>query len=288
MRTCSCVIAVLVACCGSSTAVDPPENLNAWAGTQGQHFIVHQQNRKLDPMPVVRALEAFRSVLTAEFGVEPVEQERVAVYLFGTRHAFEQFLSANDRPKRADGWCHFGDGITFIATNCVDGSAKDPVWATLKHESTHLFLGLNIPDGKQLPMWVNEGLAMYYAHAEVEDDKVKSIRFVPTELYAIQGAIKVGSADGLRQHLARGEEHWDRAKSVQSWSLVYWLMQGDDGKRRAPLKEYLLTAGGAPSPAEHFEKVFGMTIDEAETAWKAFVLGLKVEGNPESKSETGK
>ena len=274
MRIGTCVVGCWLALCACSwAAVEKPENIEQWSVKSGSNFAVYLENKTLDPEPVLKALEEFQTALAGEFRVQAASRERVAVYVFETRAGFEKFLVRSGGPKSAAGWYHSGDGSQFIATSCKDLGESDPAWETLRHEGTHLFLFTQIPNGQRLPEWINEGLAVYYSHARVAEGKVVEVSLVPAELYGIQGAIKMGSAEPLRKHMGRRKgEHWDRTKTLESWSIVWWLMKGEDGARRDKLRAYVLKAGGARSPVSEFEKTLGMKVEEAEKEWKKYVL----------------
>jgi hypothetical protein len=276
MRTTGYAYLALALLAATAAAVEPPKDLDQWASASGRNFKVYLEKRTLDPTPVAAAVDDFWRALASEFQTQPIEMKQVPVYAFEGQGRFEDFLVMNGRPKTASGWCHAGDGTPFIATSCRDLGVDDAVWANLRHEGTHLYLLTHVPDGKALPQWINEGLATYYSHARIADGKVTDVSIVAGDLYGMQGAIRVGTAERLKKHLARRDGvHWDANRTLQSWSVAYWLMQADNGAKLEAVRRYVMSAGAEKDTVAHFERVFGMKIAQAEVAWKKFTLALK-------------
>ncbi len=272
------VVLFLVLLCASAAAagVEAPADIEKWAVAKSERFIVLTEKPAHKPAELLKLLDDFWSSLAAEFRVEiePAGSAPTPVYIFGGRANFEDYLTARHQPMTLAGWCHVDADGAFIATCYRDFGPHDSVWVTLRHEATHLFLFMHVPDAKNLPGWINEGLAVYYASANVKDRKFTGVDVPARELHRVQAALRIGGLETLHRHLTRRDGDWSGPAAAQAWSLVHYLLHGEDGKNRKAFRRYLFSVGAARSGAVHFRKVFNVKLRRFRQRWKEYILKI--------------
>ena len=85
------------------------------------------------------------------------------------------------------------------------------------------------------------------------------------------------------EHFESGDVSYD-----QDWSLMYFLLNGQDGKYKTGLQAYMeawkkgkivtdnnYTPQDKPGHLKLFEKCMGVPIDQLENEWKEYILSLK-------------
>ena len=152
----------------------------------------------------------------------------------------------------------------------------------LFHEATHALLYFSIRQSKgrgSLPGWVDEGVAEYFgsnarnstgrrlefAHRRhVNNVRLHLTAEEPIELRRLlnveSGEFSVGDDAPLRY--------------AQSYTLVHFLLDGEDGAYREPFFAYLRGAFAGKGSASTFKKVVGRDLDPIEADWNAHVRSL--------------
>jgi hypothetical protein len=127
-----------------------------------------------------------------------------------------------------------------------------------------------------IPNWAREGISNAFAFAlradpgdigiqtgvpympwfvdQAADPKPKSLKRI---LDGGRGAFKTGDAE---QQFVR-----------ESYTLAFFLVNGDDGIYRERFIEFLRSAFDGQGAATHFQKIFGESLEDIEAAWMAYV-----------------
>ena len=106
----------------------------------------------------------------------------------------------------------------------------------LQHEAFHQYAYSRW--GHDLPMWVNEGLATFFAAAVHTERGFILGEAGPRRVHAVKTAIVEGNAFQFTRMLTMENKEWhefletDRGPLLydQSWSMVQFLLKGDGGR----------------------------------------------------------
>lgn len=145
---------------------------------------------------------------------------------------------------------------TYVALR-VDAAGENP-YAVEYHEYVHLLVRLNFTE---LPLWLNEGLAEFYAQTKIGDKEVTigepnvahiaSLRATP--LIPMDVLMAADNQSPLYNEVDRATIFY-----AQSWALVHYLLQGDHRAHAPQLRQFLeLMRQQDLPPAEAERRAFG-------------------------------
>ncbi|MFN4258804.1 MAG: hypothetical protein ACK4RK_05870 [Gemmataceae bacterium] len=181
--------------------------------------------------PLFHELAELRDQVYKELRLPPANTV-VQVYLFETKDGYEQFMRSQypDLPKRR---------AFFVAQPHGRGTAEDLLvytyWSDrirqdLRHELTHALLHSVLKD---VPMWLDEGLAEFYE--------------LPPERQGINAEylsqLQRGTPEPFQPNLVRLEkvskvQQMNPAEYRESWAWVHLMLRGEP-QARAVLLDYL-------------------------------------------------
>jgi len=155
-------------------------------------------------------------------------------------------------------------------------------WHTVQHEGAHQFVYRMI--GDEVPAWVNEGLAEYFGASLFTGDAMVHGIVSPQQAGQIKQSIRsrkyVAFARVMDADRDRWVEHLGTAPYDQAWSMVHFLLHGDNGKYASQFHAYLLDIGrGGAEPKQAWAKHFGTNIDQFERRWAAWWLAYPSDGS---------
>ena len=206
---------------------------------------------------------------------------RAPIFIYASQ---DEFI-ANDRMGRMGGRSIGGyympptQSITaFHGTFGFTGTT----FGTLCHEGTHYFEGLVLRDFANVPIWLIEGLAVYFGDGSLFDPKTAKITIgqIPRDrLSHIQEKILLHrhtTIDKLVTMGRGGREPFTGSHYADAWALIYFLVNsGDKGKKL--LTEYWTIGLDQPLKKEHFtqlaEKYFG-GLEPLEKQYEDYILKL--------------
>jgi hypothetical protein len=129
-----------------------------------------------------------------------------------------------------------------------------------------------------VPTWANEGLAVFFESAE-RDDKGMKLQTIPfSRLWHLKSMMKEGqlSLDTLCK--LQGANQYTGEYYPQGWSLIYYLLYAENGKRRDQFQNFygVLTRGKFDGDSIGlFKKCFGAAPDDIKPDWQAFFQKLE-------------
>lgn len=209
---------------------------------------------------------------------------RMPLYLFRTQSDYLAFMKKNGIDANATG------GIFFIRPD-IRGLATwiedRPQWITLEtiqHEGFHQFAYAHI--GTRLPLWANEGLAEYFGDGILVGGKLRVGVANGRRIEAIKNAIrdrKIIDFDTL-MNMQQGQWHMNlvrdregaRLQYDQSWSMIYFLIHGEDGRYREAFEKYLSLVAKGTEGKQAFRLAFGA--EDASTfrrQWEIFASRME-------------
>jgi hypothetical protein len=152
-----------------------------------------------------------------------------------------------------------GSGLAFF----TGGLPQRRVEHVMQHEGFHQFAWSRF--GGDLPPWVNEGLAEFFGESILVGDKLVIGQSNKRVIDTIKEAIEREEFIDFRTMLTMDGQTWNAAVSGgsammqynQAWSMIHFLVYGDDGRYVAAFEGYLrLLNQGVPSE-DAFVRAFG-------------------------------
>lgn len=181
-------------------------------------------------LSVVKIHEVYTSVLGLNLGKIPP----VKIRLFNRRAEFQEFYSKFANGSRSDQVSGFYTSrtgeIVLYKNRTIDRTLE-----VITHEASHLLLSYAY--NNKVPTWLNEGLAEYFELIRLQGLSVG----VPPNRYSDQKIKALFNANRLlplNTYFKRNGNAWYLANSsskglyyAQAWSLVYFLMSSQEGKK---------------------------------------------------------
>ena len=186
--------------------------------------------------PLIGDLVALRNRIVQELGL-PTPREQVVVYLFQTEAEYLEYLDTSypGLPRRR---AYFVGTPRELAVYTYWG---ERIQEDLRHEYTHGILHACL---KNVPLWLDEGLAEYF---EVASPEPAPLNREHTDELA------VALANGWRPDMRRLEhiekfEQMQRIDYQESWAWVYFLLHSTPEVREA-LLSYVQELRSVSKPA---------------------------------------
>ncbi len=203
--------------------------------------------------------------------------DRASVRIFRRR---ELYYRAVPEPLRDTAGC-FLAGENMLMTYMGNRSRED-VLRTLAHEGFHQFLYDRIGDG--MPLWLNEGLAEYYAEANWNGEGFVTGQTPYDRLHIVQSAIRSDTHMPLRELFRIGSSSWAAnvasdyhmtdLQYCQSWSVVHFLLHAGEERFAERLHGYLRSLAAGEDRDRALRRHFGSSLGAMENAWRSYVLSL--------------
>ena len=192
-------------------------------------------------LPLFRELEHLRDQVCKELKVSPSDKV-IKVYLFRNKTNYEQYMSKRYSylPNRR---AYFITGVAK-RPNDLEELMVFTYWSgqiqqDLRHEITHALLRSDLKD---VPLWLDEGLAEYY---EVPHDW-DGINYQHLD------KIVFGTDNAFRPNLAKLEQlrkvdDMNSPEYREAWAWTHWMLHGD-ARARQVLITYLHELKRNPNP----------------------------------------
>ncbi len=259
--------AMLIACCIVSLALGCRTPRNEVARLPIKHSVRSEQLHIISDIelgkqhPLVEDLVQLREDVGHELDL-PMEGRDVVVYVFSDKAKYQRYLHATYPelpPRRA----YFVGTPRELAVYTFWG---DNIQEDLRHEFTHGLLHAQLKD---VPLWLDEGLAEYF---EIPRGTPNSVhRDYPQHI-----ATAVGN--GWQPDLPRLESltevsQMQRADYQESWAWVHFLMHGSDDSRQL-LLDYLQELRDNPHPPSLSVRIAD-TFPESQARYLSHVTSLR-------------
>ncbi|MHC5056248.1 MAG: DUF1570 domain-containing protein [Planctomycetota bacterium] len=150
----------------------------------------------------------------------------------------------------------------------------------MMHEATHQFLHAAL--GRDIPIWLNEGLAVLFEESKYNPVKKKLEVFIAPRmrLKYLQREMKRDSHVKLPVLFSTQQMMFTGRHYGAAWSFIYWIFRsaGDDNKealrRQKAFNKYLFDVKGKKKNVARLFNYLGMKQEEVEKEWKEWVLKL--------------
>lgn len=171
--------------------------------------------------------------LTARLRI-PVAEERIEVFLFRSRSAYDQYLKQwypNIPYRRALYTKNKGPGVVLAYLS-------DQLQTDIRHECTHALLHASLP---MVPLWLDEGLAEYYEVAP--DERI----YHNPHRNRIVWSLRLGQIPALdRLEAKRGLDEMGRSEYRSAWSWVHFLIHGPPEAQDELIRYFADIRSGTP------------------------------------------
>lgn len=230
-----CLLAVV-------TAHQPVSAKDTWTSVRSKNFFLIGNAGEKEIRQVAARFEQFRNVFSRLFPrmnfTSPVP---TTVIVFKSDSSYKQFKPlADGKMVAVAGYFQPGSDVNYI-TLTTENRGPNP-YSTIFHEYVHLLVN-NTLGKTSVPPWFNEGIAEYYSTFDIEDDRkvylgnpigyhLELLR--TTQLLPLDKLFAVDYYSLERnKHDARGVFY------AQSWALIHFLIQGNEGKRLPQLGTFV-------------------------------------------------
>ena len=197
-----------------------PAESGKWIRVRTPRFEFLSSTREGETRAAANEIEALANALDA-----PVKATPTLVFLFARRRESQPYfdlLFARQRSAATGAYVrHEGGGTMFL-----DGSRKQRIERTAMHELVHDLLGTR---DLRMPLWLEEGLAEYYANAVVNGDEVIVGQPIAEHLRLLSNTRRPLAIEALLAVTAESESAALPIFYAQSWMVVDWLMTLDAG-----------------------------------------------------------
>jgi len=163
------------------------------------------------------------------------------------------------------------------------GRTTEEVLRTLYHEGFHQFM-YNLVS-RECPVWLNEGLAEYFAEATWNGQGFTTGQVPTLRLHTVQSAIARGRYIPLAQLFTMDPDRWLQNVSTnshradlfysQAWSLAHFLIHAEGGRYAGMLSRFLRELSEREDQEDAFCVSFGTDVRGFEAAWAQYVMSLK-------------
>ena len=249
-----------------------------------RHYVIRSNVKKPYLKLYARVLEklARRYYRVFQYRGNDFRFKRNEVWIYKDR---EEFFA---RAKVHRGVGGFYSPLTkkIVAYHGRFGREDDPHANTvgvLAHEATHQFQNLIIRQMNHAPIWLIEGLAVFFEATEAEG-KVVRIGIIPrSRLSTVKRAVQGGQYIRLRDLIRTPHHRFSGFHYAHAWALIHWMVYGPEKKGKKLLNWFWKLCATRPTKPEDFEKgvkAMGYDMDELERKWKDWVRKLDPAKDP--------
>jgi hypothetical protein len=148
----------------------------------------------------------------------------------------------------------------------------------LQHEGFHQFAYSRF--GRDLPRWVNEGLAELFGASVMVDGSLLIGQVSARALDDVRSSIELGTSVPFDTMLVMTPAQWSEALAAdgaaglyaQSWSMVHFLVYGEGGRYQAAFERYLRLINAGYRSREAFVRAFDTEdFGPFERRWQQYV-----------------
>ena len=256
-------IVFLIALCASAACASAKEN---WTKIRSRNFTLIGNTSEGEIRKVATRLELFREMFAQIFPKTQLNSSvPTTVILFKTDSSYKPF-----RPKR-DGKTQDNTAGYFLAAadvNYITVETElhgiDP-FHVIFHEYVHFLVENN---SRNLPLWLNEGLAEYYSTVTVTDDqKFELGNPISGHVYLLREK-KMLPLRTLFQVDHQSPYYNERDKQsvfyAQSWALMHYLILGKSGQRVARVAKFLDSLSANVPMERAFQQAFELSFEQME------------------------
>ena len=246
-----------------------------WTSVKSKNFNLIGNASEKEIKQVATKLEQFREVFSRLFpNARLTSAIPSTVIVFKSNSSFKPFKPVADGKVVTDvaGYFQGGPDVNYI-TLTTETASENP-YRTIFHEYVHLLVN-NMLGRAKVPTWFNEGLAEYYSTFEVQDSRKVSLgKPIANHLYLLRSTklwpLKlVFEMD--RYSLERNKHDARGLFYAQSWALVHYLIQGNEGKRVAQFGKLVQLLMSSTPVENAFQQALNVDYVTLEKELKSYI-----------------
>lgn len=156
---------------------------------------------------------------------------------------------------------------------------------TVYHEAFHQYLHAYVGDEVEIPIWFNEGMAMYYEEMQRDDNREKTLnpnKIRKRKIRMVKDAIRTRSQIALEKLVdATHDEFHDKEKEDlyyhQSFAVMYFFMQKTRGKAAVDFARELKESKSVEAANATLFGKDRKRLKRMEKLWLSYTLRLDVD-----------
>lgn len=236
------VLAIVLYSLAAWPASHPAHAKDTWVSVRSSNFFLVGNAEEKEVRKVATRLEQFREVFSRLFPrmkfTSPIP---TTVVVFKSDSSYKPFKPVADgKTVAVAGYFQPGREVNYI-TLTTEKREENP-YAVIFHEYVHLLIN-NTLGRSSIPSWFNEGLAEYYSTFDIEDDqKIYLGNLINSHLQLLRTnqLVPLDKLFGVDYYTLERNKHDARGLFyAQSWVLIHYLIQGNEGKRVRQLGVFL-------------------------------------------------
>ncbi|MBA3357161.1 MAG: tetratricopeptide repeat protein [Pyrinomonadaceae bacterium] len=236
------VLAIVLYSLAAWPASHPAHAKDTWVSVRSSNFFLVGNAGEKEVRKVATRLEQFREVFSRLFPrmkfTSPIP---TTVVVFKSDSSYKPFKPVADgKTVAVAGYFQPGREVNYI-TLTTEKREENP-YAVIFHEYVHLLIN-NTLGRSSIPSWFNEGLAEYYSTFDIEDDqKIHLGNLINSHLQLLRTnqLVPLDKLFGVDYYTLERNKHDARGLFyAQSWVLIHYLIQGNEGKRVRQLGVFL-------------------------------------------------
>jgi len=254
---------------GFGAEVELPKPGQKWIEVQTANFRFFSNAGRAATRRVAVDLEELRAVLGQLTDFELQAPIPTHIYVFRNARSFGPYKTLyQGEPAAVAGYFASREQANYIAINADSSDASNIIF----HEYVHYVSDTNL---WYLPVWLEEGLAEFYATFEVVSDTVyiglPDYRHLAalrdSTIVPFEALLAVDHSSPLYNEKERKGDFYS-----QSWALVHYMMLGNPDRRRQ-LGSYLAQIRDGTPAGEAFSESFGTEYKTLEREVRTHLRG---------------
>lgn len=265
---------LLVAGAPRPAAARPTEG-ERWNEAATTRFRVVTNTSERKARELARSFELFQWALSRlQPGLDLGGENSILVIAFDDEESFAPYKLRREEESRQDARHVIGQFFAspagvYILLNAFPPGRQSSL-PTVYHEYVHFFVAQNLG---RVPLWFNEGLAVYYSSFEIRRDRLE-LGLPPADFLDLARTRSFWPFERLFAEDGTSPEFLDpEGRTVfyaQSWALVHYLLTGDE--ERARRAGAFLSALQRDEPAaEAWTAAFGEPLAGLEKTVRGYV-----------------
>jgi tetratricopeptide (TPR) repeat protein len=160
----------------------------------------------------------------------------------------------------------------------------------IQHEGTHQFQDMVMKNMMRSPIWLLEGLAVFFESSVFDEDRDIHIGAIPKKrLEDLQKVIKSDRYIRLATLIKTPQSRFRVPEYNHAWSLIYWLVYTSKNNQKVFNRYWgKCCEGGDSRNSRGFLDAIGVPIEKLEEHWKEWVMILSPEDMPEDVKKKSK
>ena len=243
-----------------------------WIKVRTNNFLLVGNASEKEIREVAVRLEQFRDGFTRLLtGFRFTTAASTTVLVFKSNESFDPYKPVyQGKRNNVAGYFQSGEDVNYI-TLTTEQLSEDP-YETIFHEYVHLLLHNTL---RNVPPWLDEGLAEYYRTFDLSDSgrKVLLGKLIPAHLRMLRNGPLL-PVETLVNVDRKSPYYNERDKTgifyAESWALVHYLILGGDRRRQQQVGAFLELLRGGAKADKAFEQAFGADYEALGNELKAY------------------